>query len=151
MPQLRTCLFTMFCCLLLSACVTAEQKLVESGGQKLTGEALIELFADKTHYAVYPANHSRANEVSYIEYYRPDGRLAYEVKGELHQGQWIVEGDHVCFLYDTDSKSGIRNCQNFYRDKDIYRAFGQNSHKGKLIANVTKVVPGNAENYPVTP
>jgi len=65
------------------------------------------LFADRTFYGRY------ANATNWVEYYAPDGRLAYW-DGCPHAGRWWIEGAEACFHYPT-MVGGNTYCFDVYR------------------------------------
>lgn len=65
------------------------------------------LFADRTIYGRY------ANAADWVEYYAPDGRLAYW-DGCPHAGRWWIEGAEACFHYPT-MVGGNTFCFDVYR------------------------------------
>ena len=65
------------------------------------------LFADRTFYGRY------ANATDWVEYYAPDGRLAYW-DGCPHAGRWWIENAEACFHYPT-MVGGNTFCFDVYR------------------------------------
>jgi len=65
------------------------------------------LFADRTFYGRY------ANATNWVEYYAPDGRLAYW-DGCPHAGRWWIENAEACFHYPT-MVGGNTFCFDVYR------------------------------------
>ena len=106
--------------LVLASCATPTPtftvgQLEDSGGRKVDGGDLTGLFAGRTHYGTYLDDQS-----TWVEYYAPDGRLAYVPGGRPQYGNWWVSGDEACFEYEKNDDPGPF-CFYFYRlDQRIY-------------------------------
>jgi hypothetical protein len=106
-----------------------------AGRAELTG-----LFADHTFYGRY------AGGSNFVEYYAPDGRLAYW-DGCPHSGRWWIEGATACFHYPT-MLGGNTFCFDVYRAPSAGLEFRTSGSDPLWIADAytSKIAPGNPEN-----
>jgi len=112
---------------------------------------LTRLFAERTFYGRY------ADDSDFIEYYAPDGRVAYW-DGCPHTGQWWVEpasaGAVICFVYPTMAPAGP-HCFNVYRapasrgDRLEFLLDGSNA-SWPAHAYTRMIRPGNPEQLSLT-
>ena len=109
--------------------------------------ALRGLFADRTFYGRY------ANATNWVEYYAPDGRLAYW-DGCPHAGQWWIEGAEACFHYPT-MVGGNTFCFDVYRGapgsgRDLEFLTPGSSPDWIAVAFTRNIRDGNVENMSLT-
>jgi hypothetical protein len=105
------------------------------------------LFADRTFYGRY------ANATDWVEYYAPDGRLAYW-DGCPHAGRWWIENAEACFHYPT-MVGGNTFCFDVYRGapgsgRDL-EFLTPGSNPDWIAAAFTRnILAGNVENMSLT-
>lgn len=105
------------------------------------------LFADRTFYGRY------ANAADWVEYYAPDGRLAYW-DGCPHAGRWWIQGAEACFHYPT-LVGGNTFCFDVYRGppgsgRDLEFLAAGSSPDWIAAAFTRNILPGNVENMSLT-
>lgn len=98
------------------------------------------LFADRTFYGRYSGG------ARWVEYYAPDGRLAY-FDGCPHAGRWWIDGTAACFHYPTMAGRNTF-CFDVYRTPAAGLEFRLVGSDPLWIADAytSKIAPGNPEN-----
>lgn len=124
----------------VEAQTSAREKVVDPA-------ALRGLFADRTFYGRY------ANAATWVEYYAPDGRLAYW-DGCPHAGRWWIENAEACFHYPT-MVGGNTFCFDVYRGppgsgRDLEFLPPGSRPDWIAVAFTRNILAGNVENMSLT-
>lgn len=130
--------------------VAADTVAVANGAERLRVDdqaELSRLFADRTFYGRY------SDGSNFVEYYAPDGRLAYW-DGCPHTGRWWIEAATACFEYPTLA-GGSTFCFDVYHaplDRGRQLEFLAPGSAPDWIATAftRMIAPGNPENLSLT-
>lgn len=116
--------------LLLTGCVTAKQKLVESGVQPMTGNEISELFSQPTNVSY------SGPKGSATIHHMPDGTQKIDYPGGTDEGNWRVNGDDICGKWQK-LRSGSEQCSSMFKiSENTYKFFGSDgSYRGTLTFN----------------
>jgi hypothetical protein len=106
--------------------------------------AIADALRDRTFYGSYVTDGE-----PWTEYYAPDGRSAFAVRGCVYRGKWWAEGGQACFAY-PELEGGDTSCFIMARHDDAFefsvvRADGTSV----LAARTHKIAAGNAEQLPL--
>ena len=130
---------------LFAGCATPQDtftlaQLESMGASRLDGRDLREAFANRTHYGTHLDDGS-----TWLEYYAPDGSLAFIPGGRPQYGRWWVSGEEVCFEYVTDSEPGPY-CFFFYRlDQSLYGVENVNRADAEVYFIIDDIRVGDVE------
>ena len=108
----------------LGGCVTAKQKLIDSGIQPLTGDQLKEMFTKgvKADYV------NAKGQASYVVFH-PDGNQTLASSMTNDTGRWSVENDQQCSVW-TKIRNGRKGCFTWFKvTENTYELFGTDGTK----------------------
>ena len=111
----------------------------------LTAEAVIvDSLSDRTFYGSYLPDGE-----PWTEYYAPDGRSAFAVRGCVYRGKWWAADGRACFSY-PELDAGHVSCFAIARD-DGGITFAVDGADGRtaVMARVSRIAKGNAEQLPL--
>ena len=116
-------------CLYLSGCVSAKQKMVESGQKPLTNQELKQIFTEKK-IASYISAKGRTGKVTYL----PDGSQSAvdDKNGKTYPGTYYFDGDKYCSK--MDHRGGEVRCTTWFRLGDNkYQLYRDDGSKGATV------------------
>ena len=106
----------------------------------LTGEALKQAFADKTHFGTYKEKRERTGTNQFRETTHADGTTDYK-EGDMElEGIWKVLKDRICYKYQSDQVSGV-HCFRIYEVGTCFYGYNPavTTKKGPINANYWSV------------
>lgn len=131
-PRIRRPIVTALC-LLLAACATTPQKVIDRGGRQITGDQLIQLLTGST---IVMQESRTSAKITLLE----DGTVkATNSDFDSTTGQWSVTGDQFCLAFRSWGM-GEKRCFLIYEDKSGYLQFNS---KGLLRGSFTVVTLGS--------
>ena len=106
--------------------------------------AIADALRDRTFYGTYVTDGE-----PWTEYYSPDGRSAFAVRGCVYRGKWWAAGGRACFAY-PELEGGDTSCFTMARHDDAYE-FSVVGADGApvLAARTNKIAAGNADQLPL--
>jgi hypothetical protein len=113
--------------------------------EPLTGAAAIaDSLRDRTFYGSYVADGE-----PWTEYYAPDGRSAFALRGCVYRGKWWAAGGRACFSY-PELEAGDISCFAVARH-DGAMEFSLDGADGLPVvaARTRSIAAGNAEHLPL--
>ena len=107
-------------------------------------KAIADALTDHTFYGTYVTDGE-----PWAEYYSPDGRSAFAVRGCIYRGKWWAKDGQACFAY-PELEGGDTSCFTMARqdgdfDFSVVRADGTTV----LAARTHKIATGNADQLPL--
>ena len=144
MPRFRMAVWTL---LLLVASLSnalaqspAFEKILANGARPVTGPELTALLADRTHYGRFLESPD-----TWIEYYAPDGRLAFDDGRDVSFGSWRVAKDQVCFRYLGSSDNDVPCYRYFMLGEIAYGVLTNEAGMSVVSYRVDAIVAGDPE------
>lgn len=121
----------------ITGCVTGG---ISEKGYQMHAEELLQYFEGNSVSVKFYRSKTRG-----IEYYNPDGRVAYKDQGRLLRGAWrINELDELCTKY-FNYQNGKEHCHAWYHDQGEVVAIAKSGQKKKKISlTVIKVEVGDS-------
>ena len=106
--------------------------------------AIADALRDRTFYGSYVTDGE-----PWTEYYSPDGRSAFAVRGCVYRGKWWAADGQACFAY-PELEGGDTSCFTMARRDDAFE-FSVVRADGTpvLAARTNKIAAGNAEHLPL--
>lgn len=95
---------------------------IRPDADQVTGEALRKAFTDITHAGAYNFARNGKAKSKYTETTTKDGVTTYIEDGKTFIGQWVTDGELLCFRYDADSMPG--GCFRVYKIANCYYYYG---------------------------
>ena len=106
--------------------------------------AITDALKDRTFYGSYVTDGE-----PWTEYYSPDGRSAFVVRGCVYRGKWWAEGGRACFAY-PELEGGDTSCFTMARHDDGFEfSFVRPDGTAVLAARTNKIAAGNADRLPL--
>ena len=106
--------------------------------------AIADALRERTFYGTYLGDGE-----PWTEYYAPDGRSAFAVRGCVYRGKWWAAGGKACFSY-PELEAGDVSCFAIARHDDAVE-FSIDGADGVplLVARTRSIGAGNAEHLPL--
>lgn len=107
-------------------------------------KAIADALRDRTFYGTYVTDGE-----PWTEYYSPDGRSAFAVRGCVYRGKWWADKERACFSY-PELEGGDVSCFTMTRHDDAYE-FSIDGADGMpvLAARTHSIAVGNPDKLPL--
>lgn len=118
----------------------ALDKILGNGGRPVSGQELTDILSGQTQYGRFLQGRG-----SWIEYYAPDGRLAFDNGRDVSFGAWRVAKNEACFRYLGDADRNVQCYRYFLLGDFAYGVRTNDAGESHVSYRVDAIVAGDPE------